>query len=147
MAKKQNEIFKRQNEAEMQQLVVAQHFTYSNAKRWVAVLFFVLVILPVGINIALFFALPDIATGLLAILSLALLVVGEFIRSYVQNQKKAAAMLQQKFDLYIFDMNTKCGIDENLVAEQLEKYNKKDWHRKQNWYQNYENMEKNKVIK
>ena len=146
MAKKQNEIFKRQNEPEMQLLLVAQHFTYSNAKRWVAVLFCVLVILPVEINIALFFNLPDIAVGILAFSSFVLLVFGELIREHILSQKKLAAMLQQKFDLYVFDMNTNCGIDENLIAQQVEKYKDKDWDRKVNWYNNYENLDKNKVV-
>jgi len=146
MAKKQNEIYKRQNEVEMQQLIVAQHFTYSNAKRWVVALFSVLVILPLGINIALFFDLPDIVIGLLAFFSLILLGIGELIGEHIQNQKKTAAMLQQRFDLYVFDMNMKSGIDENLIAEKMEKYKNKDWDRKQNWYQNYENVNKNKVL-
>ena len=146
MAKKQNEIFKRQNEPEMQQLLVTQHFTYTNAKRWVAVLFCVLVILPVGINIALFFSLPNIAVGILSFLSFILLALGELIREHISNQKKLAAMLQQKFDMYVFDMDTNCGIDENLIAQQIEKYENKDWKRKRNWYQNYESHDKHKVI-
>lgn len=146
MAKKQNEIFKKQNEPVMQQLLVTQHFTYTNAKRWVAILFCVLVILPVGINIALFFSLPIIAVGILAFLSFILLALGEFIREHISNQKKLAATLQQKFDIYVFDMDTNCGIDENLIAQQVEKYKNKDWNRKENWYQNYENLDKNKVV-
>lgn len=146
MAKKQNEVFKRQNEPEMQQLLVTQHFTYTNAKHWVAILFCVLVVLPVGINIALFFDLPDIAVGILAFSSLVLLALGELIREHVSNQKKLAAMLQQKFDLYVFNIDANCGIDENLIAQQVEKYKNKDWYRKENWYQNYENLAKNKVI-
>jgi len=146
MAKKQNEIYKRQNEVEMQELIVAQHFTYSNAKNWVVVLFVVLVVLPLSVNIALFFDLPDTVIGLLAFFSLILLGIGEFIREHIENQKKAASMLQQKFDLYVFDINMKCGVDENIIAEKLEKYKKKNWNRKQDWYQNYENVDKNKVI-
>lgn len=146
MVKKQSEIYKRQNEPEMQSLLIAQHYTYSSAKGWVVVLFCVLVLLPLGINIALFFPLPDIAIGLLAFFSLLLLGIGEIIRVHIQNEKKAASMLQQKFDLYVFDINIKCGIDENIVAEKLEKHSKKDWDRKQNWYQNYEDMNQNKAI-
>ena len=66
MAKKQNDIFKRQNEKEMQELIVAQHFTYSNAKVWSTILLFVLVVVPILINIALYFNTPDIVTGILA---------------------------------------------------------------------------------
>lgn len=146
MAKKQNEIFKRQNEAEMQQLLVTQHFTYTNAKRWVAVLFCFLVILPLGINVSLFFNLPDIVVGILAFVSLILLAVGELIREHVSSQKKLAATLQQKFDIYVFSMEADYGIDENLIAQQVEKYKNKDWERKENWYQNYENLDKNKVV-
>ena len=146
MAKKQNDIFKRQNEKEMQELIVAQHFTYSNAKVWSTILFFVLVVVPILINIALYFNTPDIVTGILAFVSLALLGIGELIREYILNQKKLAAMIQQKFDIYVFNINAQCGIDENLIAEQVEKYKTKDWNRKKNWYQDYEDMAKNKAV-
>ena len=106
MAKKQHEIFKRQNEPALQLIIVAQHYTYTNAKCWAFVLFFVLVVLPVGINIALFFSMPDLATGLLALLSLVLLVFGELIRNHIQKEKRYAAMLQQKFDTYVFDITS-----------------------------------------
>lgn len=146
MAKKQNDIFKRQNEEEMQELIVAQHFTYSNAKVWSAILFFVLVVAPIIVNIVLYFKLPDIVTGVLAFISLILLGIGELVRDYILSQKKLAAMLQQKFDVYVFNMAGQCGIDENLIAIQVEKYKNKDWNRKLNWYQNYENMPKNRAI-
>lgn len=146
MAKRQNEIFKKQNEPEMQQLLVAQHFTYTNAKCWAGILFCVLVILPVGINIALFFNLPDIAVGILAFASLLLLALGELIREHVSTQKKFAAMLQQKFDLDVFSMDVDYGIEENLIAQQIEKYKNKDWKRKENWYQDYGNIDKSKAI-
>lgn len=146
MAKKQHEIFKRQNEAMLQQLIVAQHYTYTNAKYWGCILFCVMVIFPVGINVALFFSIPDIVTGLLALSSLVLLVFGELIKDHIQKQKRYAAMLQQKFDTYVFDIDNQYGIDENIIAEQLEKYKEKDWARKQNWYPNYEYMNKNKAI-
>ena len=146
MAKKQNDIFKRQNEKEMQELIVTQHFTYSNAKVWSTILLFVLVVVPILINIALYFNTPDIVTGILAFVSLVLLGIGELIRAYILNQKRLAAMIQQKFDIYVFNINAQCGIDENLIAEQVEKYKTKDWNRKKNWYQGYEDMAKNKAI-
>lgn len=146
MAKKQHKIFKRQNESAMQQLIVAQHYTYTNAKCWCFVLFCILVVFPIGINIALFFDLPDTVTGILALSSLVLLFLGDIIRDYVQRQKQRAAMLQQKFDTYVFNIINQYGIDDNIIAEQLEKYKKKDWNRKRNWYQNYENMQDGKAV-
>ncbi len=146
MAKKQNEIFKRQNEPEMQRLLVTQHYTYSNAKHWVTILFCILVILPIGINIAFFFNLTDIVSGVLAFISLILLGFGELIRNHILAQKKLVAMLQQKFDIYVFDLNINCITDENLIAQQIEKYKSKDWDRKENWYLNYESLNKNKAI-
>lgn len=146
MAKKQHKIFKRQNESAMQQLIVAQHYTYTNAKHWCFILFCILVVFPIGINIALFFDLPDIVTGILALSSLVLLILGEIIRDYVQGQKQRAAMLQQKFDTYVFNIVNQYGIDENIIAEQLEKYKNKDWNRKKDWYQNYENMQDEKAV-
>lgn len=146
MAKKQSTIQKRQNEEKMQQMVVAQHFAYSSAKRWVIALFFILVIFPVGINIALYFRLSDMIIGLLALCVIILLVLGEVVRGIIQKHKKAAAMIQQQFDLYVFDMKANYGLDENIISETIEKYIKKDWHRKKNWYQDYENMSNSKAV-
>ena len=57
MIKNSNTVYERQNQPEMQALIVAQHFAYTSAKRWVLSLFFILVIIPLGINVALFFNL------------------------------------------------------------------------------------------
>ncbi|PWL97619.1 MAG: hypothetical protein DBY05_12400 [Clostridiales bacterium] len=140
MIKNSNTVYERQNQPEMQALIVAQHFAYTSAKRWVLSLFFILVIIPLGINVALFFNLSDTIIGILSFLSIILLFVGEIVKSHIENTKAKAAHLQQKFDLFVFDMNSNIGIDENIIAEAMEKYSKKDWYRKKNWYQNYENI-------
>lgn len=146
MAKKQVGIQKRQNEPDMQQLIVAQHFTYKNAKRWSLVLFVVSVFIPIGINIALYFDLDDTNTGILAFVSICLLFLADFILKEIEKIKKKAAMLQQKFDLYVFNLEIEAILDDNVIAEQIEKYRKKDWYRKANWYANYELMDINKEV-
>ena len=45
MIKNSNTVYERQNQPEMQALIVAQHFAYTSAKRWVLSLFFILVII------------------------------------------------------------------------------------------------------
>lgn len=137
MTNNQDSIYKKQNEPEMQRLIVAQHFTYTNAKSWVTILFFVLVVFPVAINIVLYFNLPDTISALLAFFAIIFLIIGEIIRTHIIKQKRIAAMLQQKFDSYVFNLGDLIKIDENIVAMQVEKYKKKDWHRKKDWYQKY----------
>ncbi|MDD5292848.1 MAG: S-4TM family putative pore-forming effector [Candidatus Izemoplasmatales bacterium] len=146
MSRKQPGIQKRQNEAEMQLLIIAQHFTYKCAKKWVLFLFIVCVIFPIGINIALYFAINDIHTGVLALTSISLLFIGDFISKEIERVKKKAAMLQQKFDLHVFRLDIASGIDDNIIAEQQEKYKNRDWYRKANWYANYESMDIDKAI-
>lgn len=146
MAKKQVGIQKRQNELDMQQLIVTQHYTYKNAKRWSMVLFIVSVFIPVVINIALYFDLNDIDTGILAVASICLLFLADFILKEIEKIKKRAAMLQQKFDLYVFNLEIASSLDDNIIAEQIEKYRKKDWYRKANWYSNYESMDIDKAV-
>lgn len=66
--------------------------------------------IPLGINVALFFNLSDTIIGILSFLSIILLFVGEIVKSHIENTKAKAAHLQQKFDLFVFDMNSNIGI-------------------------------------
>lgn len=146
MAKKYNIIFKRQNEEEMQSLVLAQHYTYKSAKLWSAILFILLVIIPTVANIILYFDINDTYVGVIAFFSIIILFFGEIVKNIIQSEKNKAAMIQQKFDLYVFNMNNISAIDENIIALQVEKYKKKNWNRKINWYQNYEEIDSTKVV-
>ena len=146
MNKKKNDIFKRQNEQRMQRLVVAQHFAYSSAKKLAFVLFVILVIVPLSINIALFFDLSDEITGILSLISLSVLFIGEILRDVIANRKIIAAKIQQVFDIYVFGLDYDFLIDENELEESIQKFTKKDWHRKKDWYSNYEEVDKNKTI-
>lgn len=76
MIKNSNTVYERQNQPEMQALIVAQHFAYTSAKRWVLSLFFILVIIPLGINVALFFNLSDTIIGILSFLIYNFIVRG-----------------------------------------------------------------------
>ena len=146
MNKKKNDIFKRQNEQRMQRLVVAQHFAYSSAKKLAFVLFVILVIVPLSINMALFFDLSDEITGILSLISLSVLFIGEILRDVIANRKIIAAKIQQVFDIYVFGLDYAFLIDENELEESIQKFTKKDWHRKKDWYNNYEEGDKNKTI-
>jgi len=99
MAKRQSGIRKRQNEPDMQQLVVTQHYTYKNAKHLSTILFIVSVFIPSTINIALYFNLNDLYIGMLATISVCLLFLADYISIQIDKIKKKAAMIQQKFDL------------------------------------------------
>lgn len=146
MAKRQSGIRKRQNEPDMQKLVVTQHYTYKNAKHLSTILFIVSVFIPSTINIALYFNLNDLYIGMLATISVCLLFLADYISIQIDKIKKKAAMIQQKFDLYVFNLDIDTTIDDNTIAEQIEKYSKKDWYRKANWYSNYESMDIDKAV-
>jgi hypothetical protein len=130
----------------MQQLIVAQYYTYKCAKKWSFFLLFVSVIFPIGINIALYFSISDTLLGIIAIASIFLLFAGDFILKEIEGIKFKAAMLQQKFDLYVFNLEIESSLDDNVIAEQMEKYSKKNWQRKENWYSNYESMDIDKAV-
>lgn len=146
MAKKHNIIFKRQNEIEMQTLVKTQHFTYKSAKRWSGIQFVLLVIIPILCNVVLYFNVSEIIIGVISLSSVVVLILGEITKNVVQSRRSIAAMIQQKFDLYVFNMDRISVIDENLIELQIEKYKSQEWHRMKNWYENYEGMDTKKVI-
>lgn len=146
MANNTTGIQKRQNETEMQSLIVTQHFTYKSAKKLSLLVFLISVIVPIGINVAFYFSPSDIVSGVLAIIAISIVLIGDLISSEIGRLKKRAAMIQQKFDLYVFDLDIKSNIDDSIIAEQQEKFKNRDWYRKENWYSNIKSIEKEKAI-
>lgn len=139
-------IQKRQNETKMQQLIVVQNQTYKHAKRINALLFFVSVIIPVIINFILFIELSDKLMGIISLVSFLIIFLAAFLSKTIKINKQKAAVVQLKFDAYVFDIEDKIKIDKDVVYEQIEKYKNKDWHRKSNWYSDYDKLGKTKAM-
>ncbi|MEC9485707.1 MAG: S-4TM family putative pore-forming effector [Candidatus Izemoplasma sp.] len=146
MAKKHNIVFKRQNEKEMQSLILTQYFTYKSAKIWSGILLLVMVFIPIIINIILWINDNEMIAGYIAFASIIIIILGEILSNKVQSEKNLAAMIQQKFDLYVFNMGNISFIDENAVTIQIEKYKDKEFARKKDWYPNYEHMDSSKTV-
>lgn len=146
MANSKNNIHKKQNEKEMQSLVVAQHYVYREAKCWVLVLFIISVLIPISLNISLIWITDEIIVGLMSFISILILFFSELIRSEISVLKENASIIQQKFDINVFSFKNNFNIDEDIVQHYLEKYKNKDWERKKNWYEKYDKLDKNKAI-
>lgn len=146
MANSKNNIHKKQNEKEMQSLVVAQHYVYREAKYWVLVLFIISVLIPISLNISLIWITDEIIVGLMSFISILILFFSELIRSEISVLKENASIIQQKFDINVFSFKNNFNIDEDIVQHYLEKYKNKDWERKKNWYEKYDKLDKNKAI-
>lgn len=146
MANSKNNIHKKQNEKEMQSLVVAQHYVYREAKLWALVLFIISVLVPVSLNTSLIWITDEIIVGLMSFISILILFFSELIRSEISVLKENASIIQQKFDINVFSFKNNFNIDEDIVQHYLEKYKNKDWERKKNWYEKYDKLDKNKAI-
>lgn len=146
MANSKNNIHKKQNEKEMQSLVVAQHYVYREAKCWVLVLFIISVLIPISLNISLIWITDEIIVGLMSFISILILFFSELIRSEISALKENASIIQQKFDINVFSFKNNFNIDEDIVQHYLEKYKNKDLERKKNWYEKYDKLDKNKAI-
>lgn len=141
-----NNIYKKQNEKEMQSLIVAQHFVYKRAKAWVLLLFGISVVIPIALNVGLIWIRNDVAIGCISFGSILLLIFSECIRNKISLLKEHASMIQQKFDVEVFGLSNNFDINEDIVQSYLEKYKNKDWDRKKNWYVKHKTTDKNQAI-
>lgn len=141
-----NNIYTKQNTKESQSLIVAQHYTYKEAKLWVFILFIISVIVPLGINVGLIWIKNETVIAVMSIISIIILIVSELIRNKISKIKEIAASIQQLFDINVFGLKNNFCINKDDVFVYLEKYKNKDWTRKLNWYSKYHNMEHNKAV-
>lgn len=141
-----NNIYTKQNTRESQSLIVAQHYTYKEAKLWGLILFIISVIVPLGINIGFLWIKNETVIAVISIFSIMMLIVSELIRTKISNIKEIAASIQQLFDINVFSLKSNFCINKDKVYVYLEKYKNKDWKRKLNWYEKYNNIEHNKAV-
>ena len=128
-----SEIFNFQNTKENQSIIVAQHFEYKSAKKISFILLCVSVVVPIIINVLITLDLDNVMLGVLALISIITLIVGEILKYLIDIKKKNAALLQQYFDLNVFELNDYEKVDIDKISELLVKYERKDWKRKSNW--------------
>jgi len=141
-----NNIFIKQNTLENQRLVVTQHFIYKRAKIFVFLLFLVSVVIPFAFNIALIWINNILISASFSFISICLVIVCELLKAYIVKLKYNAALVQQKFDTIVFEMNNIFCFKEDVIDYYLEKYKNKNWSRKNNWYPDYGKMNKNEAV-
>ena len=143
---KKNNLNIKQNTKRAQELLVAQYYTYKEAKFWVYILFLISVIIPFGVNISLIWIKNEIAVAIISMVLIIFLIISELIRTKIVKIKEIAASIQQKFDIEVFNLKNNFNINVNWVNSYLEKYKNKDWNRKTNWYPKYQDVEHNRAV-
>ena len=148
MVKKDSQqIYKRQNEKGMINHLKAQKHVYKSAKRWIVVLFFCLIIVPLAISIVSNFIENDtiLATLMGAVILLTLL--GQLIRMLISSKKFLAAGIQQRFDEYVLGVDGSSiryymlgKPDRTDVIRAMQKYENKGEEKLLNWYSDYSNL-------
>jgi len=99
------DIFIRQNEDDMLDHLKAQRFVYSSAKKYAIAIFLCLTFSPLVINIIIsYFVKCEELISLLFFVILILFGLGQFFRCKLKKDKFLAACIQQKFDIYVFNM-------------------------------------------
>lgn len=138
-----NEIVTRQNEEKAIEYLAAQRQIYSEAKKIDNIGIIFSVILPLVLSIMQLFFKENIFWSLSSkILSIVSMFVGMAVGSFVKKGKNVAAMIQQMFDVYVYQMpwdNKLFGKEKNLsylIAEKskilLDKAGERD--KLMNWY-------------
>ena len=125
----------------------AQHFVYASAKKWIAPLFFCMILWPLVINIVTNFVKNDVFLGLLIVATFIFTGLGYVIRYIYKKKKLLAAGIQQKFDLYVLDIKETCGKylkqkmpQRECVIKAVKKYESKEDNLFLNWYSDYSKL-------
>ena len=141
-----NNINTKQNSKKSWEMIVAQHYTYKEAKLWVFILFIISVIIPLSINIGLIWIKNETIVAIVSFCSIITLIIAELIRNKIAKIKEIAASIQQLFDISVFSLKNDFCINKDEVFAYLRKYKDKDWERKVNWYTVSNNIEHNKAV-
>lgn len=100
-----NGITRRQNEEKSIAMLAAQRQLYQDAKNINGFYIGISVWLPFALSIILLFLEKDsIFESLSYILSFFTLLVSYLVRKFIKNKKNLAAFIQQKFDVYVYQM-------------------------------------------
>ncbi|MCD7954229.1 MAG: S-4TM family putative pore-forming effector [Lachnospiraceae bacterium] len=123
-----NGIVSRQNEDGSIAMLAAQRQLYDNAKKFYTLSIALSVWLPFALSVALLFV-PEVTAINIAlyVVSIICTVSYIFIEKYIEEKKKLAAFIQQKFDTYVYTMpwNERIfGRDRN-VDHEIAVYSKK----------------------
>ena len=138
-----NGIQSRQNEENSILMLAAQRQVYSEAKKSGKVVVGLSVILPFFLAcIKKFVEENTLLNTIVYMLPLISMVVGIILEKKIKKEKEMAAFIQQKFDIYVYQMpwNKRLfGVDKNVnptIVEKSDKYLSKDGARQEleNWY-------------
>lgn len=100
-----NDIFRRQNENKSIEYLAAQRQLYNEAKQLDAVGVLFSVLIPLLLAIVQVFVEDNLFLNVLSyILSIVSMFVSIYMVSWVEQKKEKAAQIQQKFDIYVFQM-------------------------------------------
>lgn len=124
-----NTILKRQNEKKSIMMLAAQRQLYKNAKLKNIIYSFFLLVVPVLFAIAstYFFQLKNLITDFNYLIIIICSLLGRIIEKSIEEDKKLAALIQQKFDLYIYNMlwNKRIYGQDRDVKHEIALYSKK----------------------
>lgn len=108
-------------------MLAAQRSIYDIAKKVSLVAVMLSVVFPFALSVIELFVTSHATKTITYILSILSLLFSFFSNKKVKEMKEAAALIQQKFDLYVFDMpwnNSLFGRDKN-IEHIIEKYSRK----------------------
>lgn len=100
-----NEILNRQNEQKPIMYLAAQRQLYSEAKRLNNLFFDISVLFPFLLSIMQFiFDENELLNVCIQLMSILVFIAGIKINSIIKKKKIDAAMIQQQFDVYVYDV-------------------------------------------
>lgn len=100
-----NGIVARQNEEKAIEMLAAQRQLYNEAKKFDTISVLLSVWLPFVLAVSLlFFSEESILKNMSYILAIASMFFSFVVDKYIENKKKLAAYIQQKFDVYVYNM-------------------------------------------
>lgn len=137
-----NGILSKENEEHSLKMLAAQSILYDIAKRFTFVVVLFSVVLPLILSVVEFFITNTGIQTVIYSISICSIIISFFLNKQVKKKKELAALIQQKFDVYVYNMPWNIslfGRDKNVDYE-IEKYcrkiidNPKKKEDLKNWY-------------
>lgn len=123
-----NGIRKRENEEQSIEMLAAQRQLYNDAKKYGWLSSALSVWIPFILAILLLFISEDSPVGIASyVLSIISAIVSFIVAKVISDKKEMAALIQQKFDLYVYDMpwNKRLFGNDKNVSNEIVSYSSK----------------------
>lgn len=128
-------IYFAQNKQRPIELLRAANAVYMRAKRFNLTLFITSALIPLSINISFFFFENETVKSILCLANLIMILASFVLKETIGHYKDVGSLLQQWYDLSVFDIGGLDNYEKGKVEKYIIKYKDRSFKNENSWYQ------------